>query len=256
MEHDLAIDVVRVDSGSLIPCDWVKIVDLQGGTLSVRDIPSKNGTVLISLNEGAVVPVLDAHKGDLISDEALGRSSDLWLRIQRDATEGWVTSVYTKCTSKPTGPSWTWPVPGYPDLSQGFKNPDPSSYPECGWHSGIDIPAPKSTPIVAASDGVVLHVGKIGSEDPNSGVGPNAVIIQHGTQNLFSTYGHNSAAHVTAGQSVTAGEHIADVGTLGFSTGNHLHFEIIEGVPYSGNGLYPFGGGCDKYRDPLNYVTP
>ena len=85
-------------------------------------------------------------------------------------------------------------------------------------HSGIDIPAPAGSRINAAADGVVRFVGW-------SGALGNTVIIDHGSG--YSTlYAHNSRNRVTQGQSVTRGQHIADVGTTGQSTGNHLHFEV------------------------------
>jgi len=65
------------------------------------------------------------------------------------------------------------------------------------------------------------------------------VIIDHG--NGYSTlYAHNSRNRVEVGQRVNRGDHIADVGTTGMSTGNHLHFEIrrngtpINPMPFFG----------------------
>ncbi|MCL2216411.1 MAG: M23 family metallopeptidase, partial [Defluviitaleaceae bacterium] len=77
---------------------------------------------------------------------------------------------------------------------------------------------PAGTRINAAADGIVRLAGWSG------GYGLT-VIIDHG--NGYSTlYAHNSRNRVTQGERVTRGQHIADVGTTGMSTGNHLHFEI------------------------------
>jgi murein DD-endopeptidase MepM/ murein hydrolase activator NlpD len=85
-------------------------------------------------------------------------------------------------------------------------------------HSGIDVPAPTGTRLIASAEGYVRFAGWSG------GYG-NTVIIDHG--NGYSTlYAHNSRNRVTTGQFVTRGQHIADVGSTGMSTGPHLHFEI------------------------------
>ncbi|BAQ64688.1 putative peptidase [Geminocystis sp. NIES-3709] len=93
-----------------------------------------------------------------------------------------------------------------------------------GWrwgrmHKGIDIAAPVGTPILAASDGEVITAGW------NSGGFGNLVKIRHfdGTVTL---YAHNSKIHVRRGQFVQQGQQIANMGSTGFSTGPHLHFEI------------------------------
>ncbi|NUU74692.1 peptidoglycan DD-metalloendopeptidase family protein [Paenibacillus xylanilyticus] len=89
-------------------------------------------------------------------------------------------------------------------------------------HSGIDLAAPAGTPVKAPLDGVVTFVGT------KSGYG-NTIIIDHGG-GFQTLYGHllDSSTLVKNGQQVTAGEQIAGVGSTGKSTGNHLHFEIIE----------------------------
>ncbi len=87
------------------------------------------------------------------------------------------------------------------------------------FHPGLDIVAPKGTPIYAAAGGRVSFAG------PKAGYG-NCVDIDHG--NGFSTrYGHASKIDVQVGQIVLPGDHIADVGSTGRSTGPHLHFEVI-----------------------------
>ena len=85
-------------------------------------------------------------------------------------------------------------------------------------HSGLDIAAPSGTPIKAAAGGTVSYSGTMG------GYG-NLVIIDHGN-GVQTYYGHCSKIYVSVGKTVEAGETIAAVGTTGFSTGNHLHFEI------------------------------
>lgn len=90
-------------------------------------------------------------------------------------------------------------------------------------HGGLDIAASYGTPIKAAADGVVKTAGVSG------GYG-NLVVIDHGN-GVETYYGHCSKINVTVGTKVNAGDVIANVGSTGNSTGNHLHFEIrINGV--------------------------
>lgn len=90
-------------------------------------------------------------------------------------------------------------------------------------HTGLDIAAPMGTPIYAAADGVVLEAG------PAAGFGL-WIKIQH-EDGTVTIYGHNDTNIAVTGQKVRAGEQIATVGTRGFSTGPHVHFEVwINGV--------------------------
>ncbi|MCI8361808.1 MAG: peptidoglycan DD-metalloendopeptidase family protein [Clostridia bacterium] len=85
-------------------------------------------------------------------------------------------------------------------------------------HKGMDIAAPYGTTIVAAADGKVTYSGTMG------GYG-NLIIITH-ENGIQTYYGHCSKLIAKVGEEVKAGEEIAKVGSTGFSTGNHLHFEI------------------------------
>jgi peptidoglycan hydrolase-like protein with peptidoglycan-binding domain len=93
------------------------------------------------------------------------------------------------------------------------------------WHTGLDFPEPKGTPIHAAGVGVVSFAGA------NTGGYGNLVVISH-RLGFESWYAHMSAVAATAGQSVTGGTTIGYVGSTGFSTGPHLHFEVRQyGTP-------------------------
>ncbi|AKE41856.1 DNA-directed RNA polymerase subunit beta [Corynebacterium kutscheri] len=86
------------------------------------------------------------------------------------------------------------------------------------FHAGVDIANVTNTPILAVMDGVVIDSG------PASGYG-NWIRIRH-EDGSVSVYGHMETLNVSVGQQVTAGQHIAGMGSRGFSTGTHLHFEI------------------------------
>jgi murein DD-endopeptidase MepM/ murein hydrolase activator NlpD len=119
-----------------------------------------------------------------------------------------------------------------------------------GWrwgalHGGVDIAAPIGTNIYSVQAGTVERAG------PATGFGL-AVYIR-GDDGSVSVYGHVNEYYVHAGERVAAGEHIADVGNRGQSTGPHLHFEVhpngqmysgrVDPVPWlNARGIYL--GGC------------
>ena len=86
------------------------------------------------------------------------------------------------------------------------------------FHAGIDIANSNGTPILSVMDGTVIDSG------PASGYG-NWIRIKHDDGSM-SVYGHMESLDVAVGERVTAGQKIAGMGNLGFSTGTHLHFEI------------------------------
>ena len=87
-------------------------------------------------------------------------------------------------------------------------------------HNGIDIANVNGTPILAVEDGTVIDSG------PAQGYG-NWIRILH-NDGAVSVYGHMQSLDVAVGDRVTAGQKIAGMGNLGFSTGTHLHFEIHQ----------------------------
>lgn len=130
-----------------------------------------------------------------------------------------------------SGGGMIWPLPGYSRISSYFGGrADPITG---AWsnHRGIDIPGPYGQPIVASNEGIVIFSGYHWSYG-------NYVIIDHGG-GISTLYSHASKLLVSKGQAVSKGETIALVGSTGYSTGNHVHFEYrINGAP----------------QNPLNYV--
>lgn len=88
-------------------------------------------------------------------------------------------------------------------------------------HAGIDIANSIGTPILAVSDGVVVDAG------PTAGYGA-WVKLRH-ADGTVTLYGHVNTTTVSVGQRVMAGDQIATMGNRGFSTGPHLHFEVLLG---------------------------
>ena len=111
-----------------------------------------------------------------------------------------------------------WPLPGHTYISCHFGEVD--AFGNAG-HRCTDIPAPEGTPILAAHSGTVLVSGW------NDSYG-NQVLLDNGA-GLSTRYAHMMQTAVTAGEAVTAGQIIGYVGSTGDSTGNHLHFEMMQG---------------------------
>lgn len=119
-----------------------------------------------------------------------------------------------------TGGKLLWPTVGA-RISQYYS-----------WsHKGLDIANKTGTPLYAAEAGTVERSGW------NSGYGYN-IVINHGG-GLKTLYGHASKLHVKAGDKVSRGDIIANMGSTGWSTGPHIHFEVIL------NGVK---------QNPLNYI--
>ena len=87
------------------------------------------------------------------------------------------------------------------------------------FHAGIDFPAPIGTPIIAAAGGVVI------AAEFHHDFG-NMLEIDHGND-IVTRYAHASKLLVKVGDIVQRGQHVADIGTTGRSTGPHLHFEVL-----------------------------
>ena len=115
---------------------------------------------------------------------------------------------------------FAWPFEHDHNITSRFgTRVDPISG-EVKTHEGTDIAAPLGTPILAAADGVVVAA----TWHNTSGY---YVRIKH--DDTYSTlYAHCSVLYVTAGQEVKQGQVIADCGSTGYSTGPHLHFEVIQ----------------------------
>ncbi|NLP18215.1 MAG: M23 family metallopeptidase [Firmicutes bacterium] len=115
-----------------------------------------------------------------------------------------------------------WPARGRITSRYGYRKSPFGSTRE--FHQGLDIAAPRGTPVLATGAGVVTYA------QWRSGYG-NTVIIDHG-YGFRTFYGHNSSLKVKVGQRVSKGEVIAHMGSTGRSTGSHVHYEVhVNGKP-------------------------
>lgn len=145
--------------------------------------------------------------------------------------KAYLKSLQEKEQTVYVGGEFIWPLPNHSLISSkfGMRNLNGVS----DFHRGIDIPAPRGTPILASNGGTVVTATGSGSYG-------NYVVINHGG-GKSSLYAHMSSIAVSVNQKVSQGQVIGYVGSTGYSTGDHLHFEIR------------INGEC---KDPLGYVTP
>lgn len=136
-------------------------------------------------------------------------------RIHNDQTQ--ISSAFSTWTQRNVSDLWlNLPVHGRIGSNFGLRrvfNGEPRQP-----HSGLDIVAPRGTPVYAAADGTVIQVG-------NYFFNGNAIIIDHG-QGMITMYDHLSRVDVTNGESVRRGQRIGAVGMTGRVTGPHLHWTV------------------------------
>lgn len=130
------------------------------------------------------------------------------------------------------GGEMAWPIPGYTRITSPFGMRDHPITGVYKLHTGVDVSAPPGASFIAANDGVVVKAGM------NAAYG-NMVMINHGG-GVSTLYAHGSAIMVEVGQEVKRGDEVLKVGSTGYSTGPHAHFEVrIDG----------------QYVDPIPYIT-
>lgn len=139
--------------------------------------------------------------------------------------------------TKYIGGTLAWPIPGYTRITSKYGmrvHPITGVY---KLHTGVDVGAPKGANFIAANDGIVTKASF------NTAYG-NMVVIDHGG-GISTLYAHGSEILVEAGQTVKRGDPVLKVGSTGYSTGNHAHFEVrkngvtTDPIPYITNGLIP-----------------
>ena len=198
---------------------------------AIVKIPNQDG-IFITVKSGQTVEKLakeyDIYPEAILSanrmtDASLKQGASLFLPGARVAVaeSGGKTNAVTSRVKSTVSvkKGFGWPVAGKISSSYGRRR-----HPVRGtrdFHTGIDIRAPRGRTIVASAAGKVVHAGWMG------GYGRTIVISHPGK--ITTLYGHCSKLLVKAGANVKRGQAIAQVGSTGVSTGNHVHFEVRSG---------------------------
>lgn len=164
-----------------------------------------------------------------VNGEETARTVLSSVTLRQPVTEQRLQGTTERPTWLPTG-TFRWPITGRITSRFGGRQ-SPGGIGSTN-HKGIDIAAPRGTPVYAADGGIVTYAGWMG------GYG-YLVRINHNNNGYETYYGHNSSLTVSVGDRVYKGQQIARVGSTGNSTGNHCHFE----VRYNG-----------VARNPLSYL--
>ncbi|MCZ7526837.1 MAG: peptidoglycan DD-metalloendopeptidase family protein [Acidimicrobiia bacterium] len=182
--------------------------------LRAEEAAARSAVLTEEQAEARLVTSVRARKDELTSELAqLKAESDAIARMLRERQAG-----------RAGGGTGQLLVPVPAPVSSGFGPRVHPIFGDTRIHTGIDFSAASGTPIRAAAAGTVVEAGYRG------GYG-NTVIIDHGGS-LATLYAHQSRVAVSAGETVAAGDVIGYVGSTGYSTGAHLHFEVrVDGVP-------------------------
>ncbi len=125
--------------------------------------------------------------------------------------------------------TYTWPAPGYRHITSPYGMRMHPILNQRKLHTGMDIEAPMGATIVAADAGTVIYAGWM------NGYG-QVIVIDHGND-MSTLYAHQSSFLVGNGAAVSQGQAIGKVGSTGWSTGPHLHFEVrVNGSPVDPSG--------------------
>ena len=162
---------------------------------------------------------INAYEQDLAAQESKIRQIEEEMQKAEEEARKKAESSGTSYTVKSLGNTkFIWPCPSSSRITSAFGGRESPTEGASSNHQGIDIGASTGSDIVAAADGVVT----IATYSASAG---NYVMLSHGG-GVSTVYMHCSSLNVSEGQSVTQGQVIAKVGSTGYSTGPHLHFEV------------------------------
>jgi len=191
--------------------------DLEDSKELLKETKSEQKKVVIGLENSKVVKT--SYVNNLTKEEKeLQEAMDLYQQ-ELDIIELQILlASLEKTGSDYIGGEFAWPVPGYYTITSKYGmrfHPILKRYTK---HSGLDIGAPTGVYIIAANDGVV-------TQSTYSYSYGNMVMVSHGG-GVYTLYAHGSEILKNVGDVVKRGDAIMRVGSTGWSTGPHLHFEI------------------------------
>lgn len=225
VEHDVDLLKYLQEQKEIIEDKKVQLETQKNHLLSLKNqVEGKKQQLVVSRG------LQDEKRRELLADKKALEESVDQLAKEAKELEGQIRKL-TASSGKYVGGQLRWPVPGCTRISSPYGNRIHPILKTNKFHSGIDIPAPKGTTIIAAGTGKVIYSGNLG------GYG-KTIMIDHGG-GIVTLYAHNSRLMYSVGAEVSDGDKIAEAGSTGLSTGPHLHFEVRK------NG---------SYVDPLPYV--
>ena len=205
-----------------------RLISLNERTLSlIEDQKSEKENIEklieMSVNKKREIEDIYNEKVDLFSQAKANKDALIAMENKLAAKEIEVTNTLKNYNdgNAPTG-KFLWPTNG--KISSRYGSRTSKSTGNSRMHNGLDLYAPLGTPIIAADSGQVIKA------EYDGGYGYSILIYHGGSVATF--YAHLSGFNAGTGQYVEKGQVIGYVGSTGYSTGNHLHFEVrINGQP-------------------------
>lgn len=168
---------------------------------------------------------LEKHMMSLEEEQKILKEQEKIIQQEKEKLEQ-LSSHHNNLNAGGSG-IFSWPTTGRISSPYGYRN-----FNGGGFHHGLDIAAPQGTPVNAAAPGIVTRA----SYSPSYG---NVVFIHHPQLNKSTVYAHLHKISVDAGEKVNSGQQIGTVGNTGNSFGNHLHFEVHQGLWSRKGGINP-----------------
>ncbi len=210
--------------------------DIESDKSDVQDDRNAQDSKKEELNGQMVVAQNKIQDISAMEKEFMANKDALTKQMQQVQAE--IAAIYaeinrTSMNTKYTGGKMGWPVPSLGQITSEFG----WRFGGSNYHTGIDISGAGAygATIVAANSGTVKVANT--AFTPGYGYG-KYIIIDHGG-GIQTLYGHCSSLDVSVGQVVAKGQRIAAIGSTGWSTGPHLHFEIRQ----AGKAVNPLSGG-------------
>jgi len=192
----------------------------------------KNNENLLITIENTKIVRNNYLKELLETENSMQERIDLYEKNIEEIEKNILQSSLPNINTEYIGGEMAWPTPGYATITSSYGMRMHPIFFVYRLHTGIDIGAPKGAPIIAVNDGVII----LASYNTSYG---NYVMIDHGG-GVVTLYAHGSKICTEVGQEVKKGDTIMLIGSTGWSTGDHLHFEVRIN---------------NETQDPLPYIT-
>jgi len=192
----------------------------------------KNNENLLITIENTKIVRNNYLKELLETENSMQERIDLYEKNIEEIEKNILQTSLANINTEYIGGEMAWPTPGYATITSSYGMRMHPIFFVYRLHTGIDIGAPKGAPIIAVNDGVII----LASYNTSYG---NYVMIDHGG-GVVTLYAHGSKICTEVGQEVKKGDTIMLIGSTGWSTGDHLHFEVRIN---------------NETQDPLPYIT-